>query len=191
MKNPKGRLLLIFLFFIIFSFPKKIVARDFYTVDVKNYFFSRWPYSTGEYKLENPPPGKTFNDLVKNFDLLSFLVSLQGIVNRDKPQFLLFADSEDENWLTELRESGLFPSDFKRNHINYSDDISLLNKVINLFKNQNIIKGSVVWSEEKPYSLNLAFIIAGVEDLVIVRKSSPYYSLITQNFSPVKDLTVN
>ncbi|MCM8787798.1 MAG: hypothetical protein NC935_07115 [Candidatus Omnitrophica bacterium] len=90
----------IFLFIITAFNPSPysiVLAKDFYIFDARNYFFSRWCYSVQQCPLEQPPPGKNFNDLVYNFDALAFLVSLQGLVNREEKQLLLISSALTQN----------------------------------------------------------------------------------------------
>jgi|GEM_PF-4767549 len=158
-------------------------GEDFYTFDVRPYFFSRWCYSTGQCSLDFPPPGKTFAQLVDDFDMLVFLVSLQGLVNRASSRFILISYAGDEKWISELQQVGLFPEGLVRRNLSTLDD------VISTFQPLGIVKGSVVWEADKPYTLNLAFTIAGAENLVIVRKDSSFYSQITSAFPVRVDLT--
>jgi hypothetical protein len=177
------RIILIFSSLFIFFFPRPAFSEEFYTYDVRPYFFSRWCYSTGQCSLDAPPPGKTFAQLVDDFDRLVFLVSLQGLVNREASRFVLISYAGDEKWISELQKAGLFPSVLVRK------DLGSLDEVISTFKPLGVIEGSVVWEASKPYTLDLAFTISGAENLVIVRKGSSLYSKITQAF-PVKiDLT--
>jgi hypothetical protein len=58
-----------------------------------------------------PPAGKTHADLLRDFDTLTLLATLQGIVNRDAPRLYLLGDHSrsgapgvDEFWLNVYRE---------------------------------------------------------------------------------------
>lgn len=188
--SPKSsyqlKIALIFSLFSLFFFFKVTPASasfQYYTFDARPYFMNRMPYSNGTISYQSPPPGKTFESLKTDYDTLAFLTSLQGIVNRNRPDLFLIHDDVDLVWLNNVASNNIWLTQ------STSVPLNNLDEVINKFKDSHGLTGSVVWQEDKPYTLNLARTIAGVENLVIVRQSSPLYSQITSNFPVKVDLT--
>ncbi len=172
------------LFFWVFPNSLRVEATEkFFVFDARPYFFNRWCYSVGSCLLGSPPPGKTFGQMVDDFDALAFLVSAQGLVNREKKQLLLLGSENDEKWISQLTETGLWQENLMR------EDLVNLEAVTSVLKSAATIKGSVVWEAERPYTLNLAFTVAGADDLVVVRKGSSFYSKLTADFPVRVDLT--
>ena len=113
---------------------------------------------------QTPPASKD----VITFDLqgvggqenLLALVSLQGLVNRVKPQIFTYSASYSEWPLRIYRQLGYVTSEEK------CDDVTEL-----LDRFRGYYKGVVVYDPDKRYTVNLASNIAGVEDRIIIAPS--------------------
>lgn len=115
----------------------------------------------------SPPAGKTHVDLLHDYDTLIFLSSLQGIVNKDKPQLYLIHHPTDQFWLNTYQETD--------QPYGWLDQTSLVilpdfEAVLNTFGPE--IDGLVEWEAAVPATLNVATTIAGVEGWPIVRQGS-------------------
>lgn len=190
--------ILLFSLSLLFSlfYPKSINAQNqqlssFYYYDARNKYFNAFvfqierdcgnPNST-KCNLNDPLsyyPGKSFDQLISDYDTLVFLQSVQGLVNRGSPVFFISHHDADEKWLAELSNKGIWLQGTQKQSLNTTND------VINTFKNGYGIAGSVVWDVAKPFTLDLAVSVAGADNLVVVRKNSPLFSTITASF-PIK-----
>lgn len=92
----------------------------------------------------------------KPFDLQLALVSLQGLVNREKPQIYLLWDSRDLSWLERMYDQGL---------INMPDFLDEPEELYDKF--QNVIKGAVVYDPDRLFTVNVATVVSACEDLII------------------------
>ncbi|RME96880.1 MAG: hypothetical protein D6768_20955 [Chloroflexi bacterium] len=128
-----------------------------------------------------PPAGKTHADLLRDYDTLIFLTSLQGIVNRDAPRLYLLGDHRrggapgvDEFWLNVYREPERpygWLADTKIIELeSWTDALDLFAADLN---------GSVVWDPAVPATLNVATTIAGVENLAVLRDGSDIAAEVT------------
>jgi hypothetical protein len=115
-----------------------------------------------------PPPGKSHQDLLRDYDTLIFLTTLQGIVNRERPQLY------DAFWLQKYREA-----DQPYGWLSETEIVELpsLSAVLELFADQ--AEGLVLWDPAVPATLNVATTMAGVEDLVVLRAGSEITSEVT------------
>jgi hypothetical protein len=115
-----------------------------------------------------PPAGKTYADLLNDYDRLIFLSSLQGIVNKEKPQLYLIHHPSDQFWLETFQEAGQPYGWLSETDVIVLPDLAA---VLETFAGE--ITGLVAWDAAVPATLNVATTIAGVEGWPIVRHGSP------------------
>ena len=84
------------------------------------------------------------------FDRL-LLITLQGLVNREKPQLYLIADPVDETWVGDLGVRT----------VREKDPLALVDRY------RDRIGGAVVYDVDVPHTINLATTIAGLQGLVV------------------------
>ncbi len=139
-----------------------------------------------------PPPGKSYADLLRDYDTLIFLTTLQGVVNRDRPQLYLLHDHQREEtpgvdtfWLDKYREP-----DQPYGWLADTEIIELasLDEVLETFAGQ--VAGVVLWDPAVPATLNVATTIAGVENLAVLRAGSDLEPDLTARL-PVKQSLVD
>jgi hypothetical protein len=138
-----------------------------------------------------PPPGKSYRDLLRDYDTLIFVATLQGLVNRDRPRLYLNHDHRrldtpgvDAFWLAKYQEAGQpygWLADTK---------IIELDSLANLLETfANDIDGIVLWDPAVPATLNVATTIAGVENVAVLRAGSDIEAQVTARL-PVKESLV-
>ena len=152
-----------------------------YIFDVSHLHLNHYEYCIGLTGNANdcdetspPPAGKTHADLLRDFDTLTFLTTLQGIVNRDAPRLYLLGDHPrggapgvDEFWLNVYREPGQ-PYGWLAN--TELIELANLEDVLEIFADD--LRGVVLWDPTVPATLNVATTIAGVEDVAVLRAGS-------------------
>lgn len=107
------------------------------------------------------------------WDETHFVVSLQGLVNRDAPRLYLRYNSQpDDFWWDEIRAEGAWLAG--REIINATNLESLVARFSGAFE------GAVVWDDRVPATSNLASSFAGIENLVCVRYDVSPESLYTR-----------
>jgi hypothetical protein len=165
-----------------------------YLFDASKLAFNRYEYCialTGNPDNCNettpPPTGKSYADLLRDFDTLTFLSTLQGIVNRPSPRLYLLVDHRrggspgvDEFWLQIYQEKGQpygWLADTK------IVTLTSLEEVLQTFADD--LTGVVMWDPSVPATLNVATTIAGVENLPVLRKGSSIETMVT-NYLPVQ-----
>jgi len=92
-------------------------------------------------------------DFFNDFKFLP-LITLQGLVNKHKPQIYIILRDEDELWLKLIRDENI--------PINKMD----LNNVMEKYR--DYCKGYIIYDPNVPDTLNLANIMSGIYDTVIV-----------------------
>jgi hypothetical protein len=85
------------------------------------------------------------------------LYSLQGLVNREKPRIYLITNAQDKQWLDWI---------VKRKWVTSTDTIDKPEDLLTRFR--SVVKGAVIPDPKLPATKNVATMIAGVEDAVIV-----------------------
>ncbi|MBE7470982.1 MAG: hypothetical protein HS114_17740 [Anaerolineales bacterium] len=150
--------------------------------------------STGEpspCELDTPPPGKSYPDLLRDYDTLIFLATLQGLVNRDRPQLYLEHDYQrletpgvDTFWLEKYQEAGQPYGWLAQTKI---VKLNSLAEVLATFDDH--VEGVVLWDPAVPATLNVATTIAGVENLAVLRAGSEIEAEITARL-PVRQSLV-
>lgn len=89
------------------------------------------------------------------YDRKLMLLSLQGIVNREKPQLYLVFSADELRW----------KNWYEQNYGLQFETIDSLPELIERFKNQ--IKGYIIFDRKSPHSSNIALTMAGLMDGVI------------------------
>jgi len=143
-----------------------------YTFDLQGAFLDHGTFAA-PLSPEQPVPGKTYGDLLDDYDLTLFVATLQGIVNRAGPRLYVYhAAGVDDFWLQTFQSPGEWLSDYTL--VPLPD----LNALLETFRTE--VSGTVVWDERVPATLNVATTIAGVENLAVVRRGSALYETITR-----------
>ncbi len=137
-----------------------------------------------------PPEGKSFGDLLRDYDTVIFASTLQGVVNKNGPRLYLNHDHDrsgapglDKHWLHIFRERGkpyAWLADYEIRNI------SSLDELIDIFKED--VKGVVLWDTAVPATLNVATTIAGVEDLAVLRSGSAIEGQVVSRIPVQKSL---
>jgi len=137
-----------------------------------------------------PPPGMSHRDLLRNYDTLIFLTTLQGNVNKHRPRLYLNHDTRrqnspgvDEFWLEKYQEAEQPYGWLAGTEIT---ELRSFEAVLDTFAND--IRGIVVWDPAVPATLNVATTIAGVENLAVLRAGSPITPRVTSRHKIKKSL---
>jgi hypothetical protein len=155
----------------------------FYVVDVRDAFFNQWCWLSGACAPGSLPPDSSIELELERHDELAALVSLQGLVNRTRPTLYLVAeDHPDSDWLTRLPAEGIWLQDHRRS------DLTSLRSVLEVFGDHPALRGSVRWTADEPFTMNVAFALAGADDLVVVRAGSALEAELTRVFPLREDL---
>jgi hypothetical protein len=107
----------------------------------------------------NPPPAATLDVLdVRGRDEARLLaaLSIQGIVNRDKPRVYLIHAEADRFWLTNMMRYGDIRAERPTPNV----------KVL-LDRYRDEVSGAIVYDPDLPVTINIATMLAGLEDGVI------------------------
>jgi hypothetical protein len=91
----------------------------------------------------------------------AFLISLQGIVNRNYPTlYFIYPKDFDYNFTEKLYN-------FYKDHLGYSfTDLEGIGSALKVFKDS--VKGYIIWDKASRASLNVAFTVAGLEKAVVI-----------------------
>jgi hypothetical protein len=168
-----------------------------YVFDVSNLHLNHYEHCTaltgkadGCDENTPPPPGKTHRDLLRDYDALIFLTTLQGIVNRRQPRLYLLHDPQrldtsgvDTFWLQKYQAAGQPYGWLAKTKIIELDSFAV---VLDTFAGE--INGVVEWDPAVPATLNVATTIAGVEDLAVLGAGSEIAPQVTSRFEIKKSL---
>lgn len=128
-----------------------------------------------------PPPGKSYRELLRDYDTLIFVATLQGLVNRDRPRLYLNHDHQrletpgvDAFWLEKYQEAGQPYGWLADTQI---VKLETLAEVLETFAAD--LEGVVLWDPAVPATLNVATTIAGVENLAALRAGSDIEQEVT------------
>lgn len=117
-----------------------------------------------------------------DYDEVSALVSMQGLVNRDGPR--LYVDNPHYGrpayWLDILSAPGRWLEGRPTTHL---DDLDAVFQLA-----QPKLKGAVIWDPEVPATVNVATTIAGVEDAVVFSPAMADRYLRKWDLPVIKDL---
>lgn len=120
---------------------------------------------------------------VNAFDEAVAVTSIQGIVNRNSPKLYVLAHAESpqfpQYWLDKLSRDGRWL--VGRSQIPINSFEALVD-----FAKDNGVRGSVVWDENVPATLNVALTAAGVENLAVFSPS--YFASYSDRISTYRDL---
>lgn len=137
-----------------------------------------------------PPPGKTFPDLLGDYDLTIFAATLQGIVNKNGPRLYLIHDHDrggapgiDKRWLNIFRDGSKSYGWLAGYQV---VKVESLGQLIDIFKED--LEGVVLWDTNVPATLNVATTIAGVENLAVLRAGSVLEGEITSRLPVQRSL---
>ncbi len=164
----------------------------YYVFDARDLFFNSFCYNVctcvpctqGVPDFTSLPAGESLADLEMDYDTLVFLTSLQGLVNREYPLlYLIASDNPDSRWLELMQSEDIWLQDARR------VDVTSLDDLLEIFKNHPDISGSVTWNVSQPYTLNLAYTMAGADNLVVLRQGSPLFDRISAFFPVQNDLS--
>lgn len=108
----------------------------------------------------------------KEWDDIHSIATLQGIVNRDKPQLFIKIQNSDSYWWGIYRRPGAWLS---KATVRIQPSVI---DVIRYFKNK--INGVVLYDPKVPSTSNVASSIAGIENLMAVRYDTSSNSLYRQ-----------
>lgn len=117
------------------------------------------------------------DDVAMIWDHVHAVATLQGVVNRQKPQLYIYYVENaginiDRYWWDKYRTDGKWLSKAAEKPI--TDIVALVTEF------NNVIKGAVVYDPKVPATSNLASSIAGVEDLIAIRYDVSPESLYSQ-----------
>ena len=97
----------------------------------------------------------------ESLNIQALLLSLQGLVNRDKPELYFIYP---ENWDYRFTEDYY---NFLVKNKNFSFTIiNNVSKLIDTFRDK--ISGYVVWDKEVPVTLDIAFTLAGLDNAIVI-----------------------
>lgn len=124
-------------------------------------------------------------DTQTGYDVLLLVSALQGLVNRNNTYlFVIFDGKTDNYWLNYLKtERQIF------NGRTRTVEISSVQDLLYTFK--DFYKGFCLWDDAVPATENIACTVAGVEDVLPLRKNYALYNFLSvqNNFNIKKDLT--
>lgn len=137
-----------------------------------------------------PPPGKSYRDLLRDYDTLIFVATLQGLVNRDRPRLYLNHDYQrletpgvDAFWLEKYREAGQPYGWLADTQI---IKLKTLDELLEIFA--DAAEGVVLWDPAVPATLNVATTIAGIENLAVLRAGSDLEAEVTAHLKVKESL---
>lgn len=152
-----------------------------YLFDVSDLHLNHYEYcialtgQAGRCPAESPPPpGKTYRELLRDYDTLVFLTTLQGIVNRAEPRLYLSHDHQrqatpgvDEFWLEIYQTPDQTYGWLAETEI---VELNSLAELLEIFAPE--VEGLVLWDPAVPATLNVATTMAGVENVAVLRAGS-------------------
>ncbi len=175
-------LLAVAYYYFIGSVPPAATIPDkLYVLDVSDLHINHYEHclaltgASDACDTKTPPPeGKTHQDLLREYDILIFLTTTQGIINRDTPQLYLNHDHQrddelgvDAFWLEKYQMSDQAYGWLAETEI---IELEAWTDVLELFADD--LTGVVLWDTNVPATLNVATTIAGVEGWPVVRAGS-------------------
>ncbi len=156
-----------------------------YTYDLRASYLNHEARSGDGYGVqgaEQPVPGKSYSDLLYDYDLTLFVTTLQGIVNRAGPRLYVYhAAGVDDYWL----QTFLAPEEWLSQY--QVVPIADLAALLETFRAD--VAGTVVWEDRVPATLNVATTIAGIENTPVIRQGSALYDQVTAAMPVLVDLS--
>ncbi len=134
---------------------------------------------------------RTNQQLLDDFDLDAFAVSVQGLVNRSGPKLYVYATAADVFWLQRALDAGqpwgwAAGSQVVTLNQPSDGDAQIVAELIARFGSQ--LSGSVRWTADVPAGFNVATSAAGVQGLAIVRQGSSFEQQIAASLPVQLDL---
>lgn len=151
---------------------KKIRIYLFTIFILLNVFSLETMGKTKIYKFDAKSYLDKFTDIEYKYDVLTLIVSLQGIVNRNQAKLFINYNHNDLFWFDYIKKNAAIISNSTTVQIYDIYDL------LNVFKKE--IKGVVLWDPNVPATSNVAATICGVERLIPVRKDIDSGSLYKQ-----------
>ena len=147
---------------------------DYY--DDKYYYFNLEEYT-------NSLPSST-----EEYDYMKVAFALQGLINREKPILFYHYKPSPYIYVNTFYMEDVWESVLVNNNNILAGKAKItlnsFDEVIQLAKDMGVVEGAVLWDPNVPATSNVASTIAGVENLVPIRKD-------LTNFSCYTDLVVN
>jgi len=140
----------------------------------------------GAQKTERPKPLYTYtlaqDGTPESYDEAMAVACLQGIINRESPEVYVLSrkNTRPEFWLDLLSKDGRWLQGRERKPLS---DISALVKLAG-----DRLKGAIIWDPAMPASANVATIIAGVQDGVVLSPEFADRYLAQWRLPVIKDL---
>jgi hypothetical protein len=159
--------------------PANLPPQRLYVFDVSHHHLDHYGHclavmaQPGPCTTDRPPPGKSYSELLRDYDTLILVSTLQGIVNRDRPRLYLIHDHQparqgvDKFWLETYRQPGQPYGWLAETEL---VELHSLEELLNVFA--DALAGLVIWDPAVPATLNVATTIAGVENLAVLRQGS-------------------
>jgi hypothetical protein len=124
----------------------------------------------------------THDGTPQSYDEAMAVATLQGILNRDRPQLYVFSRRDDrpQYWLDVLQQPGRWL------HGRRIEPVADLDALVQLAGQR--LRGAVVWDPAVPATVNLATTIAGAEDAVVLSPELADRYLKAWNLRVLKDL---
>lgn len=152
--------------------PERLYVFDVSDLHLDHYRHCLAATGQPQCQADTPPPaGKSYDDLLRDYDTLILVATLQGIVNREAPRLYLIHDQRqagvDAFWLETYRTANEPYGWLAGTEIVTLDSLADL-----LATFAPAVEGLVLWDPAVPATLNVATTMAGVEDLAVLRAGS-------------------
>lgn len=142
------------------DFTRKLAPQPVPSGEPKNLLFRPKPRPFPPLFPRSSPPADTLLvcDMTNaQSDLQLAVITLQGIVNRERPQIYLLLQPTDQLWLQWMLRRGFIKSE---------ERISEPRELFNRFRDK--IKGAIIFDPRLPASKNIATMLASLKDAVVV-----------------------
>ena len=162
--------------------PQRLYVFDVSNLHLNHYYHCQAQAGRpGPCDTARPPAGKSYRELLRDYDTLILVATLQGIVNRHRPQLYLVHDLPhgaepdlDTFWLDVYSRPGQPYGWLARTEI---VRLNSLGQLLETFAGS--VAGVVIWDPAVPATLNVATTIAGIEDLAVLRAGSDIEADVT------------
>ena len=131
------------------------------------------------------------NSPIMEHDLMRFIVSLQGLVNRDytegKPVIYINDDSNDKFWMDYILSTDKMMNGYQ------TVKITSFDQFLDIFKTQIKYCGIILWDPDVPSTANVSATICGLDGYIPVKNDTSSTGLLTrlkkENIAQKMDLT--
>ena len=185
MENKNKKLIILGLFIVVMAFALISIPVGIN----KNKLGATVTYSSNKYyyfNLEaftNSLPSST-----EEYDYMKVAFALQGLINREQPVLFYHYKPGPYQYVNTYYMEDVWESVLVNNNniLAGKQKVTLnsFDEVIELAKDMGVVNGAVLWDPKVPATANVASTIAGVENLVPIRKDISHLSCYT-------DLIVN